>query len=120
MESIAARQSWYAARINASFAAARSMCVAEADRVARVKEAGATHVVAVVRRRSPFRKPEQLALHRKTIELRRAHQQVSVAIDDAEFVGFLHATLRAWGIGARRSHLRSVGDLEHHRSLECG
>jgi hypothetical protein len=59
----------------------------------------------------PFTKSGQLALHRKTMELRKAHVSVSDAISDAVFVGSLYETLRAWGIGSRRSNLRSLPDF---------
>jgi hypothetical protein len=59
----------------------------------------------------PFTKPDQLALHRKTIARRRVHASVSVAIADSVFVEPLYQTLRAWGIGSRRSHLRPLSDF---------
>jgi hypothetical protein len=54
----------------------------------------------------PFSKPEQLESHRKTVELRKRRGSSTAAIADPEFVESLHRTLRAWGIGSRRSKLR--------------
>jgi hypothetical protein len=59
----------------------------------------------------PFAKPEQLALHRKTIEIRRTHQSVGAAISDSAFTEALYDTLRAWGIGSRQSHLRPQSEF---------
>lgn len=59
----------------------------------------------------PFAKPDQLALHRRTIALRQGHVTVSAAVSDSAFVQLLYDTLRAWGIGSRRSKLRSLPDF---------
>jgi hypothetical protein len=45
----------------------------------------------------PFTKPDQLALHRTTIERRKSHASVSAAIADSVFVESLYQTLEAWG-----------------------
>lgn len=56
----------------------------------------------------PFRKPDQLARHRNTIELRLAHTTAAAAIADPIFVKSLYETLKAWGIRSRRSRLRPL------------
>lgn len=56
----------------------------------------------------PFRKPDQLARHRNTIELRLGHTSASGAIADPMFVESLYETLKAWGIGSRRSRLHPL------------
>ncbi len=56
----------------------------------------------------PFAKPDQLALHCRTIHLRLAHRSVSAAVADPVFVESLYRTLKAWGIGFRASRLVSL------------
>jgi hypothetical protein len=56
----------------------------------------------------PFKKPDQLAHHRKTIELRLGHTSAGGAIADPMFVESLYETLKAWGIGSRRSRLHPL------------
>ena len=53
----------------------------------------------------PFTRVGQYELHRETIDRRLALGSVRDAVYDHNFTGILHATLRAWGIGRRRSSL---------------
>jgi hypothetical protein len=53
----------------------------------------------------PAFRPDQLAAHRQTIELRRQAGSASVAAADPNFAASLHRTLRAWGLGMRASVL---------------
>ena len=55
--------------------------------------------------RGPFTKSAQLTCHLKAIELRRRHASAATASKDPAFVKALHDTLKAWGLGARRSNL---------------
>ena len=67
----------------------------------------------------PFTRPEQLTCHLEAISLRRQHDSVAAATEDAAFVEALYDTLRAWGVGSRGSilvpltefgpRLRSIG-----------
>jgi hypothetical protein len=59
----------------------------------------------------PFSKPDQLAFHRQTIDLRMSHGSASAALRDPAFVESLYQTLKAWGIGSRHSRLRSLPDV---------
>jgi hypothetical protein len=53
----------------------------------------------------PAFRPDQLAAHRQTIELRRQAGSASAAAADRNFAASLHRTLRAWGLGMRASVL---------------
>jgi hypothetical protein len=53
----------------------------------------------------PAFRPDQLAAHRRTIELRRQAGSASAAAADPNFAASLHRTLRAWGLGMRASVL---------------
>jgi hypothetical protein len=53
----------------------------------------------------PAFRPDQLAAHRQTIELRRRAGSAAAAAADPEFAASLHRTLRAWGLGMRASVL---------------
>jgi hypothetical protein len=59
----------------------------------------------------PFRKPEQLKFHVRTIKKRREFGSVQRALDDDEFLGALYETLKAWGIGARASVIKEFPDF---------
>ena len=61
--------------------------------------------------RGPFTRPEQLICHRKAIALRRQHASAAAASKDSDFVKALHDTLRAWGVGARGSHLLPLAEF---------
>ena len=50
---------------------------------------------------------QQLALHRKTIALRREAGSVRAAVEDEQYVASLRQTLQAWSIGRRASRLVS-------------
>lgn len=54
----------------------------------------------------PFRSYGQLEYHRETIDRRRELGSASAAVTDERFQRSLYNTLRAWGIGARRSRLK--------------
>jgi hypothetical protein len=58
--------------------------------------------------RAPFRHPDQLAWHLKTMELRTRLQTGERAAADPEFCASLYRTLQAWGIGQRGSKLVSL------------
>lgn len=53
----------------------------------------------------PAFRPDQLAAHRHTIELRWQAGSAAAAAADPAFAASLHRTLQAWGIGVRRSVL---------------
>jgi hypothetical protein len=59
----------------------------------------------------PFTKSEQLASHLKTIQLRRGHTSLTTAANDPDFVKALHDTLKAWGLGVRRSNLLNLTEF---------
>ena len=59
----------------------------------------------------PFNRPDQLACHRRTIERRAAHATVASAVLDQDFVVSLYDTLKAWGLGQRRSRLRPLPEF---------
>jgi hypothetical protein len=59
----------------------------------------------------PFRKPEQLNSHRRTIELRFRWGSAAAAIEDDNFLESLYRTLQAWGIGMRASRLKPFDDF---------
>ena len=82
-------------------AMARSDVVA--DRV-RALIAGFDRYLAVYDAQPAFR-PDQLAAHRRTIELRRRAGSAVAAAADPQFAASLHRTLRAWGLGMRASVL---------------
>lgn len=65
---------------------------------------GFPRYVAAYDRLVPFTS-EQLAAHRKTIELRRQAGSIRVAVTDPGFVASLRRTLMAWGLGVRGSIL---------------
>jgi hypothetical protein len=48
---------------------------------------------------------EQLAAHRRSVQLRRQAGSVRAAVDNKEFVSSLRRTLLAWGVGRRASRL---------------
>lgn len=54
---------------------------------------------------------EQLAAHRRSVELRRQAGSVRAAIETEEFVASLRRTLLAWGVGRRASRLVASGDF---------
>lgn len=66
--------------------------------------AGFDRYLAVYDAQPAFR-PDQLAAHRHTIELRRRAGSAAAAAADPEFAASLHRTLRAWGLGMRASVL---------------
>jgi len=51
----------------------------------------------------PFQKVGQFELHSRTIRLRQTLGSVRAAVEEPQFVRSLWETLRAWGIGKRRS-----------------
>lgn len=53
----------------------------------------------------PAFRPDQLAAHRHTIELRRQAGSATAAAADPQFAASLYRTLRAWGLGTRASVL---------------
>lgn len=55
--------------------------------------------------RPAFTRPDQLRLHLETIRRRRALRSAGAAVDDDRFLDLLRDTLKAWGIGVRRSRL---------------
>lgn len=59
----------------------------------------------------PFKKPDQLGLHQQSIRMRCAHASVVAALRDDAFLRSVYDTLRAWGIGSRRSHLKPPADF---------
>lgn len=59
----------------------------------------------------PFTRPDQLACHRKTTALRAAHVTIASAVLDENFVVSLYDTLKAWGLGNRRSLLRPLPEF---------
>lgn len=59
----------------------------------------------------PFTRPDQLARHRRTLDLRAACASVAAAVADPEFVKSLYHTLEAWGLGSRRSVLRPLSEF---------
>ena len=61
--------------------------------------------------RCPFTRPEQLGCHLEAIELRRKHSSAAAAAQDPAFVTALYGALRAWGLGARGSNLRPLGEF---------
>jgi hypothetical protein len=54
---------------------------------------------------------EQLAAHRRTVELRRQAGGVRATVEDKEFVDSLRRTLLAWGVGRRASRLVAGDDF---------
>jgi len=62
--------------------------------------------------RPPFKKPEQLDFHRRTISLRISNGSAANAINDDAFVSILYQTLRAWGIGLRGSNLSPYSEFK--------
>lgn len=62
--------------------------------------------------RPPFVKGGQFEHHAETIRLRRELGTVAAAVASERFVGSLHATLRAWGIGVRASSLVEPSNLQ--------
>jgi hypothetical protein len=63
----------------------------------------------------PFKRPEQLATHTKTIDLRRKLQTASAALSDDPFLDTLAKTLRAWGVGSHDTILAEP--IEFRRQL---
>jgi len=59
----------------------------------------------------PFTKYGQLEFHVETIQRRRELGSAEAAVRDATFQRKLYETLRAWGIGSRRSQLRPFADF---------
>lgn len=59
----------------------------------------------------PFTKYGQLEFHIETIQLRRERGSGGAAVRDAVFQHKLYETLRAWGIGSRRSQLCPFADF---------
>jgi hypothetical protein len=59
----------------------------------------------------PFKKHGQLEYHVETIRLRRSLGSAKAALEDVAFLQSLHRTLQAWGIGARASRLRPLGQF---------
>lgn len=59
----------------------------------------------------PFRRFGQLEYHRETIDRRRQLGSAAAAVTDERFQRALYNTLRAWGIGSRRSHLKPFDDF---------
>jgi hypothetical protein len=56
--------------------------------------------------------PQQLRLHRQTIDLRRKANGVGEAIDSADFLMSLRSTLQAWGLGLRNSRLAAEREFD--------
>lgn len=54
---------------------------------------------------------EQLAAHRRSVELRRQAGGVRAAVENEEFVASLRRTLFAWGVGRRASRLVPMEDF---------
>lgn len=54
---------------------------------------------------------EQLAAHRRSVELRRRAGGVRAALEDEEFLASLRRTLLAWGVGRRASRLVDSDDF---------
>jgi hypothetical protein len=79
-----------------------------------VKHTGPTEVliekfpkwVSYFESNGPFRRPEQLQYHRKTIDRRLELGSAVAAVTDEQFQRSLYKTLQAWGIGARGSRLK--------------
>ena len=67
-------------------------------------------------RNPPFRRPEQLECHRRTIDRRFAVGGGAKAVCDDVFLRSLYGTLKAWGIGTRGSKLLPFDDF----SVELG
>ena len=59
----------------------------------------------------PFTRPDQLRWHLKAISLRRQHDSVAAALEDAVFVEALYNTLLAWGVGSRGSSLVPLAEF---------
>jgi len=59
----------------------------------------------------PFRRPEQLACHRRTIDRRFDIGTGAEAVCDETFLRSLYETLKAWGIGSRGSKLRPFDEF---------
>jgi|NGEPerStandDraft_6_1074524.scaffolds.fasta_scaffold38846_2 hypothetical protein len=59
----------------------------------------------------PFRKYGQLEYHRETIARRLELGSAAAAISDDQFQRALYKTLRAWGIGSRRSRLKPFDEF---------
>lgn len=61
----------------------------------------------------PFARAEQLANHRRTIDLRRRLGSAAAALADDNFLGSLSQTLLAWGVGSHNSVLVEPPDFRH-------
>jgi len=59
----------------------------------------------------PFTKPGQLEYHRNTIQQRFQLGSVKAALKDDFFLKSLYKTLQAWGIGSRRSKIKSFNNF---------
>lgn len=59
----------------------------------------------------PFTKTGQFEFHRETIQKRRELGSVKAALKDMDYLKSLYRTLRAWGIGSRRSKLRPFNNF---------
>lgn len=68
------------------------------------------HYVEGYDKEPPFT-DEQLRAHLDTIRRRRAVGSVAAAISDEIFIRSLHRTLRAWGLGRRKSRLVGLPDF---------
>jgi hypothetical protein len=67
--------------------------------------------VAYFESKGPFRKYGQLEYHRETIGRRLELGSAAVALTDEPFQRALYKTLRAWGIGLRRSRLKPFDEF---------
>jgi hypothetical protein len=73
----------------------------EAQRRSRELAAGFDFYVAHFAANVPFERANQLAPHRKTIEMRREFNSMARALSDAEFLESLYVTIQTWGVGQR-------------------
>lgn len=80
------------------------------DRVAELVDSFDRYLVAF-EGDTPFTKAGQWENHARTIELRRSHGTIESALHDEAFLSSLWDTLRAWGIGVRRSRLVEFPDF---------
>jgi hypothetical protein len=98
-----------------------------ADRLATIRErtdlliAGFPRFLAFFEKRPPFTRFGQYEFHRQVIDLRREAGSVLAALDSPRYIKLLYRTLRAWGIGSRRSKLLPFDRFEdalHARRMD--